>query len=54
MSTTAPALGFPGAGFLFPVFPIPSNSFPPLAWHPMASRRHFCARVQRGRGEAKK
>lgn len=26
---------------------------PPLVWPPMASKRHFCARVQQGGGEAK-
>lgn len=33
--------------------PILPASFPPLVRRPTARRRHFCARVQRGRGEAK-
>ena len=33
--------------------PVLPASFPPLVWPPTASRRHFCARGQQGRGEAK-
>lgn len=33
---------------------MPSSSFPPLVWPPMVSRRHFCARIQRGRREVKR
>ena len=33
--------------------PILPSSLPPLVRRPTASRRHFCARVQQGRGEAK-
>ena len=50
-TTTRP--GLPWGGFSFSHVPMPSSSFPPLVWPPTVSRRHFCARVQRGRGEAK-
>ena len=33
--------------------PTPSTRSPPLSWPPTARRRHFCARVQHGKGEAK-
>ena len=33
--------------------PVPSTIFPPLVRRPTASKRHFCARVQQGGGEAK-
>ena len=37
-------------GGYVPIFP---RILPPLVWPPMASRRHFYARGQQGRGEAK-
>ena len=40
----------PSAGGYVPILP---GSFPPLVWPPMAHRRHFCARGQQGRREAK-
>ena len=33
--------------------PVPSTIFPPLVRRPTASKRHFYAHVQQGRGEAK-
>lgn len=33
---------------------MPSSSFPPLAWPPTVSRRHFCARDQQRRSRPKK
>lgn len=50
-TTTRP--GLPWGGFSFSHVPMPSSSFPPLVGPPTARRRHFCARIQRGRGEAK-
>lgn len=50
-----------GAGFFMPsklssasaYIPTPSTRSPPLVRRPTARRRHFCARVWQGRGEAK-
>lgn len=53
MNTTTARPGLSWGGFSFAHVPMPSSSFPPLAWPPTVSRRHFCARVQRGRGEVK-
>nr|DAQ40491.1 MAG TPA: hypothetical protein [Caudoviricetes sp.] len=54
MSTTSARPGPPWGGSSFAHVPMPSSSFPPLVWPPMARRRYFCARVQQGRGEVKR
>ena len=41
-------------GFYFAHVPILPGNFPPLAWPPMAPRRHFCARGQQGGTRPKK
>ena len=61
LNTTSARPGLAWGGFFVPsqpsrvggCIPTPSSNFPPLVWPPMASRRHFYAHVQQGRGEAK-
>lgn len=49
-----PPLEQSGGGFSFAHVPMPSSSFPPLAWPPTVSRWHFCARDQQRRSRPKK
>ena len=53
LNTTIARPGLSWGGFSFAHVPIPSSCFPPLVRRPTASRRHFFAHVQQGRGEAK-
>nr|DAW37502.1 MAG TPA: hypothetical protein [Caudoviricetes sp.] len=54
MNTASARPGASWGGFSFAHVPMPSSSFPPLVWPHMVSRRHFCARIQRGRREVKR